>query len=560
MKSNKSFLNSPGRLIAISLVAIGGIAGAWFGYFRNSSDGGKGLNPAAGASLSKRIESRSNQAGSNVSEASLGSGFGVDRVAPRVGVGATSLDGMLSLFDRISKRISTDGGRASFEYFRSLPPGDERRMGITESIVEISRQEGIPTAMDLIGKMGSPDVDETTITNLFVPKSEDDLARVLKGLKSVADPRVRALAVDQIAVEAEGFSAEALQALVGSSELSGEERKVAEYCYAMKMSKEDPQAIGAVFGAFTEGQQGVLLGKIVGAWPIADLEGCSEWLFSNYPNQRALADALSNMISIHGVMRPDLVMKVIEEAPASAAADRAHGQLINLLFDRDRASAEAWVSQLQLGSGRDSAIRSFMERLVREDPESAIVFAGRVAHGTDDLNRQVQQIGHMWGQVAPREALSWFEQEESLSLETRVTVRTNILCAWAMSNPQEFVLQSKEDPSMIESPKVINGLTQALALNSPGNAVKWLVDSNNAGAEDFTHLMRQWIQVEPTAASVWVRDLEDGAARDLAIESIIEAVQKDDPDLADEWEKELSSVQRHVLPRRLPNAHKAVSK
>ena len=82
-------------------------------------------------------------------------------------------------------------------------------------------------------------------------------------------------------------------------------------------------------------------------------------------------------------------------------------------------------------------------------------------------------------------------------------------------------------------------LLQSLGRKSPQEAVEWLVGSEFATPDRVGATMREWIRFDPMAASKWARSLEPGETRRIAVESIVEEMEVNDPESAEIWKREL---------------------
>lgn len=448
-------------------------------------------------------------------------------------------DQIAQLAEVVENRVRRYGGLEALKYFRGLPFGDERSLGLTSALLAISRENGIIVSLDIINKLSPRDVQDSTVTNLFVPQEASDLFRVISGLDLLTDPRLRSLAINQIAESSRIFKQDDILQVMNSQELTETQKRVAEFCYSLNMVKSDPVAVAEKFEMFDRSQKQALFEQIISNWPVSSLDEGATWLFSNCHDQTTLQTSLWAMIKSNVGKYPDKLMAIIANAPPSQIVDEAHGLLADMIFDSDPDAARAWADSLPFGFGRSNAIKSIVGRLMQENPIFALDFVQESSRGSDDNVEQLRWIGHLWAQKDPEAALAWVENTGVVTEGDRNKINTAILQAWAMSDPEEFVKKAESNRKLISNGAVVETLYQSYRKLSIHDAADWLVVNNFATTERISGLVSNWIRSSPVDASNWISQLDNGEVRNVAVTALVSEMKEYDPEMAAKWNIEL---------------------
>jgi hypothetical protein len=445
----------------------------------------------------------------------------------------------LGFADRARQLIEEKGPSDALRLFKQMPYGDERRFGIANCLLQISRREGISAALELTVDLGPLDGVETMVTNLFIPKSSNDLGRVLEGLKFVNSERMRRSAIAQIADEARNYEPDFIHKVRSDFPDEPDIQDALNGAYVRSLARINPEKAATLYSNMPGSQQGKAFNEILGNWPNSKSEQGWNWMMDHYQSRRDLEAGMWNLVNKVDSNNLPEVMKLVAEAHPSEAVDQVHGTLVNRAFDQDPSMAREWVKGLQSGVGKNFAMRALLTRMVERDPREAVDFAAESALGAADLANNLSTVGRLWGARDPENALEWLESESVVAPNMESQVRNSIINSWVTRDPRDFIGQSKENPDFKMTRQTADILLQSLGRKSPQEAVEWLVGSEFATPDRVGATMREWIRFDPMAASKWARSLEPGETRRIAVESIVEEMEVNDPESAEIWKREL---------------------
>ena len=95
-----------------------------------------------------------------------------------------------------------------------------------------------------------------------------------------------------------------------------------------------------------------------------------------------------------------------QQLPAGPGQEEAYQQVFSEWARQDPTASSQELLRMSPGSGRDQAIHSFSRSLVKENPESAIAWAGAISDPQQRLETQID-VARTWHEAAPADAQPW---------------------------------------------------------------------------------------------------------------------------------------------------------
>jgi hypothetical protein len=153
----------------------------------------------------------------------------------------------------------------------------------------------------------------------------------------------------------------------------------------------------------------------------------------------------------------------------------------------DCAGAITWVGTIQDGQGQRAAAGALVAQIAQLDPAGALTAAQLFQVGIDDGSQEY--IAQIWTEANPSEAVDWITKRPA-SLQ-RDRLLTRIAHVRAQSNP-------------VEAATLVSNFLPA----------------GGARDEAITSVSRQWAELDPNAATLWVQQLPAGPLRTNCLAAI----------------------------------------
>ncbi len=268
-----------------------------------------------------------------------------------------------------------------------------------------------------------------------------------------------------------------------------------------------------------------------------------------------------------------------EEAMATLKQNFNHndGTTRMLVFGRlaadDPQHAEQMALSLDDKQQRD-ALQAVMYSFVNQDPQAALVFAGRHPGVLNDDDRErileswvkrdpqpamaaavhemaksrnpelVRQTIEEWYKFEPAAAAQWASAHEGAG---SVVARAIILERRAHDEPEAVVQeyaalqQTSADPR--ELVRLTSALADSLAGKDVGAAREWAQNLPAGELRDraLQQVAGQWVKSDAPAASEWIRTLPAGQLRDGAARNLAAVLSRRDPASAFEWARSIEN-------------------
>jgi|GEM_PF-1018317 len=248
---------------------------------------------------------------------------------------------------------------------------------------------------------------------------------------------------------------------------------------------------------------GATLGSLAGAWAKTDITATTNWLTTLPEGQKK--DAVL------------LALASGADAPAVAAQ---------------------WCSQLTTTSPPPELVQSLATALTRENPTSAVAWAGRLADPA--RSAAFAAVAPIWAQRDLPATLAWLQTVPDAGLRLRLLA--SIRYDLPQLSPAAQAIAAL--PAGPDQSAAIQGLLASWTPADPQAAVNWLLSfpPTNPQNDQVTHLIKNWAQTEPVAVAQWLTTGPAGTASPALATAFLESAVQKYPEVAAQWTATLTDA------------------
>ena len=294
-------------------------------------------------------------------------------------------------------------------------------------------------------------------------------------------------------------------------------------------SKEDVEKLLGIIGSLPEKQREGASRQFLGTWVRRDHDGATAWVEAiEDPEQKKLyAKSM-----IHGLERGDPKAAVEMIAHFGSSLDEPDWQIGEAfrkfaLVDLD--SAREAAEGLEEGPVKSLAMSSMVNAWAKHEPQAAAEFVLENFEPGMDQREMLEQVSVGWLHQDPEAALAW---AGTLDGASRVAASDQLIVKLATNGELHLAQTALSDlleahpEEAMKSGRLKNAISGVLSVAGredpqAGIAIINQLSTEQAQAESIGHLMGFWAGAEPEDAKHWLDQLEPGAVRDRAAQSLI---------------------------------------
>lgn len=366
-------------------------------------------------------------------------------------------------------------------------------------------------AIKLLKKRASPQ-DQDLWARSFAVWAHRDRDEAIKNLLAIEHDGMRQSVLKSVAGRLADTNLEKALEWVGS--LEGEVRRTAFEGVLLQAAESDPITVASHLDKLPEGSaRNEIIGEAADEWAEHDPAAAVKWAESLDEAERELA--LGEIAERVLETDPDRARKIAEMVPQSEKRAKIIQSIARLRAAADVEKAVAWIDELP-PEDRAGAWGGVAREWAQNDPESAAGFALEV-DDPEGRRQLVSSVSYSWSKSQPAEAAEW---AQNLDEKTRAGAMSRIVENWA-----------REDPA------------------AAGDYV-----ANSLDGDLQTSITRQlasrWIKADVMEAGNWIGRLPNGEARDGAVFTLVNSIEREYPETALEWANTISDPKKRVSAQR----------
>lgn len=202
----------------------------------------------------------------------------------------------------------------------------------------------------------------------------------------------------------------------------------------------------------------------------------------------------------------------------------------------DTAESTRWLLRGGAEVSNSKIRKPIIEKICNEDPEgtaSSIL----TSSGNEET---LKEIVVEWSRRDPVKALEWLNSNVKPG-SPYSTVRFSVEILEANSNADRFVQQVASSVDSPNNRKLARIVADRISTKSAIAASEWAqrIEDDAIQLEVIDVISRNWLLQDSSKASEWIKRMPQGAARNLAIANLVNAIKDIDPNAAFQWEKEI---------------------
>ena len=277
-------------------------------------------------------------------------------------------------------------------------------------------------------------------------------------------------------------------------------------CVVLKRwARTDP--VGASDAAVKiEGLDPSIYIDVASRWVMKDPQSCLKWA-ETLPSLESRKSAFEGLVKAWAMCRPEEAADFI----VGRFTPKERGHLIDLLFSQ-------WAPV---------------------DPERALVWAGNLELGPE-RERATQQVFALWAQEHPEDAAKY--ALTLVSGQQQMPALGVAAAYWALQDPEDAVIWERSLPTAIRA-QIANRTLEPLIRMDPASAANLISSLEpNDQAAFIQDVAAAWAQQDLSSSISWLKQLQSGAARDLALNGLLSEWATEDPlSVCDYLQKTLSA-------------------
>ncbi|MDB4403930.1 hypothetical protein N9154_01190 [Akkermansiaceae bacterium] len=220
----------------------------------------------------------------------------------------------------------------------------------------------------------------------------------------------------------------------------------------------------------------------------------------------------------------------------------------------DPEAAKAHLDGLENGFDKSMLVQGMVSGLASSDPEAATTYVLKIdaerkaageEGGSDDrwrgfaVDRQMEAIANAQMQRGMTEATTWAEGLPDGSIKSAAFDR--VAEGFARNSPEEAAEWVKAHADKDYAERAVREISEELARKDPASAMSWAEELPEASqAAAMRTSMEQWTRDDPTAAGKHLTTMPESTARDAAVSSFAQTLDREEPALAAEWAGSIS--------------------
>lgn len=244
--------------------------------------------------------------------------------------------------------------------------------------------------------------------------------------------------------------------------------------------------------------------------------------------------------------------------------DHLVSSILNRMVNEDPQSALAYIEGLPYGNAYRNSMSNLAREWAKTDPEAAVAYFAKMPEGKekrDNFSSIISSLGGtdpeaaraLYLKLDPRtqeeaadslangltqyqsheEALAW---AETLPEALRDRVQKEIYENWTWREPSSlFASLTPEQFALFEEGDQRNMLSN-WARHSPREASDWLPNiQEDQLPMAIDRISASWLDHDPYEASIWISELPEGKGRDEAVKNLVQEIRRSDPASAFDW-------------------------
>lgn len=257
---------------------------------------------------------------------------------------------------------------------------------------------------------------------------------------------------------------------------------------------------------------------------------------TDFPKARSLVDSLENGLTkqaaINGMIMgatqesPELAFDLIAQAPGVHTSSQLH-QLFQQWALGQPEIAIAKIKEIEGLQQRNQALNGLISGLAASDPERALAFAKALENRNERRQALNTAVTHI-ASSDPQRALELLADIPTGS--QRQQMIGNIASEWSKQDANA-AMEWIQTLAPSEKNAAMNHSIWQFSLSDPKTAAELIqsMPTSNSTSHLYQNLTTNWAQSDSEAASAWVNTLPIGAARQQAVNGLLNAYQNHDP-------------------------------
>lgn len=238
---------------------------------------------------------------------------------------------------------------------------------------------------------------------------------------------------------------------------------------------------------------------------------------------------------------PATLARLVAQLSPGDDTTRLVGQVILAWARTDWSSALAWTRNLPPGPSQLAALLHLVPAWVEHDATSAAYFAA----ASPDNAVLVSAVVSQWTRQAPEAAAAWARQLPDGP--SRQSALATVLATWSGMDPLRAFEYVRSIPPASVSSEMLVAVLSNMGRQFPSIAFQHasvLVDDATR-VTALENLFYRWTAADPQSATIALRTLAQGPARDAVLSASVAGLLPTDPDLALAWAAQIHDAGLH---------------
>ena len=317
-----------------------------------------------------------------------------------------------------------------------------------------------------------------------------------------------------------------------------DERRMGLTCLGQSMDLSDPAAAQQAFAKFpAAADRKNLITGYLNNHCYGDPESCLALLDHLPKSDRQKVMSQSNLIYYLARQDQELAVRTIQSS-GDGGQESQWTAVFNGVMETSIEKAHALIGQLPAECQRDAWPR-YLGALANENIEEAMQQLQEAPPGKIRENSK-SYILNAWASADPEAALVW---ARSASPNDRRDVMQTLIYGKVQADPEAAISVLNElvkgggEEALASARSVVTTVGQALYSVSNEAAIQWAgqLSDETMKTTAFAFIANQWCNEDVVGASAWIRGLPQGAAKDVATQSLVSSIKESDPESACIW-------------------------